>query len=561
MRRCVCGSDSVGACRIEPVRGAGRSPVPALAAFLLLASSLVFAPASPAQPRSALARDARLQRPVSISATRIYLGELLEEIMAQTGVPLQASDRLGPVSGYNLTGVVDRRPAYELLEALASLFRVPPDNWYWRPERRRGAAGYQLYNSLSWETTKEARAAFGEGFRRRQHQRRKEFFSLPPDRREAAARGDPMLAASNNPRSEGFFSFIAGLGEADLKAISGGQAREIPIGDLQPEQTQFIRDLYAQTRNLGRPGVQQPDDIQKLRLFYGPNESIVLEIGPLGGHGVLGGTWLQQAFADETYRRWIGPGESRAAPDEPVPHPDEKPRPEELEIRRETHDRLLHRLGRLGRFSVLFDCPPYVRGRRSSGGDFSLRARLPGLLANLERIDPFWKRRAPFLLFRPREWDGLERDMLVPWPVVRRLRSSAEANAGYLDLDDWLDLSVLSTDQLAYLEEEFPDTSQVRRYHVQLRLIREMNARERAALARPDGAGWSDWSDATRRRLEVLFAPEEARAIRITARLVRVPEPPTMRLFFSPRMAGARAAPIPLQPRRPREDPVPGTAP
>ncbi len=120
---------------------------------------------------------------------------------------------------------------------------------------------------------------------------------------------------------------------------------------------------------------------------------------------------------------------------------------------------------------------------------------------------------------------------------------------------------MLSSDQLAYLEEEFPDARPVRRRHVQLRPIREMNARERAVVARPEGGGWSDWSDATRWCLEVLFAPEEARAIRISAHVVSAPQPPRLRLFLSPRMPGAQASEIPMQPRRPRVDPPPGPAP
>src|SRR5436309_82003 len=78
-----------------------------------------------------LSREPGLARPVSFSAYRIYVGEVLEQISAKTGAVLETDERLAPLSGYELTLVVHERPAWEVLDAVRRLYLAGQDRWYW----------------------------------------------------------------------------------------------------------------------------------------------------------------------------------------------------------------------------------------------------------------------------------------------------------------------------------------------------------------------------------------------------------------------------------------------
>jgi hypothetical protein len=133
--------------------------------------------------------------------------------------------------------------------------------------------------------------------------------------------------------------------------------------------------------------------------------------------------------------------------------------------------------------------------------------------------------------------------------VIRQLRASADDGDGYLRPDDWLRLAALGRSQLEYLEHEFPDAQSVRQHQVLLRVVAGLTERERAALARPEGATWSDWSRETQRRLLVVFTPAEARELRIVFQWLTGEAPPRLRLFVGARSAPVRPVEVPFRPR------------
>jgi hypothetical protein len=75
--------------------------------------------------------DARLERPVTLSGERVYLGELLDRIRAQAGVPVSVDDRREAVSGLPLTVHLEARPAREVLSGLQELLSHRFLNWSW----------------------------------------------------------------------------------------------------------------------------------------------------------------------------------------------------------------------------------------------------------------------------------------------------------------------------------------------------------------------------------------------------------------------------------------------
>src|SRR5439155_21908212 len=78
-----------------------------LAVFSAAALGAVADPAAPRSPhKGVLAGDPRLDRKVTVLEQRICVVELLERLGRDTGASIQASDRLGPASGYEVTAVV-----------------------------------------------------------------------------------------------------------------------------------------------------------------------------------------------------------------------------------------------------------------------------------------------------------------------------------------------------------------------------------------------------------------------------------------------------------------------
>lgn len=487
-------------------------------AYLALTIALLLQPAVSAATRtsSVLANESRLSKPVSFQARRIHLGELLDRIGEATGTRLTADDRLEPVSGFELTLLVRKRPARELLEALPRLYSFPPDRWYWTREKEDQ---YLLRHTQTRAALQATRREYAKEFLVHAWRRHAEFFAHP-EKQAALAAADPELRTIADPRffarQRGFFSFMEGLQEADVRQILNGRRLDFPMDRLSPQQRDFVREEYVRHKVPGNPDAVPLEQLEKVTLYSSPGAdgTICLDLGPsVGAYGVLGGSWLQQAQDAWRLRTWQGAGEDRTAGNLEIPARGEVVAPQQLQLSGIPLDEALLRLGKLGRIDLLFD-----RSAGEARADFGLGGPLQEVLANLGRTYLDWKHWAPFYLFRHQAWDTTPTEKFVPWPVVRDLRKSAEENHGYLRAEDWSRLAALNKEQLSYLEKEFPDTRSVAGVQILLRLHATMNDQERLAAARPKGAGWEDFTPATRQRLAVLYTPQDARASRIIVR-------------------------------------------
>ena len=498
---------------------------------------------------------------MSLSEQRIPLGELLDRLSAKTGVRLAADDKLAPISGYELTVVVKDQPIRALLEELIRLYSVPPDRWYWDRERRGSRTRYVLHNSLPPDAVAQARTQFSKQFVLDQRKQMARFYALPSQERAAAAQSDPFLAVINDgryfQRNAHFFSFVSGLSDDQLRAITDGQKLEIPVERLSADQRDFIRSEFSLANPQSPDGspVEGPDQLQKVSLVYGQG-TIFLNMGAVGGHGVLGGIWSDQELHKWALRQWLAEGDSTHAPDQTVPAAGEKPKPEELQVERDTMDGLLFRLARLGHLNLLFDCI----GTRSSQytQEFKLAGPLATVLSNLEQREmAIWKQHAGFLLLRRPDWANLKHGAQVPWPVRRDLRASAATHGEYLVPEDWLRISDLTHEQLDTLGGEFPDASWIGGNQIVMRLAAGLSQRERASAARPEGISWQEFSQETQRRLLTLFAPEDARRIRLLLQWRTEQQPVQFRLYLGPDMSPLRPVEILFRKRLP-DKPTPG---
>jgi hypothetical protein len=112
-------------------RRAWSAFVSLIAALLLLPS---FASGAEKRSHSVLEDVAALEKPVTYTETKIPLGELIQKVADDTGVPLTASK---DVADEPVAVVVKGLPARELLEQLADLL-----DYQWS-RRAVGAAGLQ----------------------------------------------------------------------------------------------------------------------------------------------------------------------------------------------------------------------------------------------------------------------------------------------------------------------------------------------------------------------------------------------------------------------------------
>jgi hypothetical protein len=234
-------------------------------------------------------------------------------------------------------------------------------------------------------------------------------------------------------------------------------------------------------------------------------------------------------------RQWLGDGDARDAPAHPVPAPGVEAKPGELAAGSDPPERLLPRLARLGGLNVLYDRPPAPPLFFAT--PVSLAGRRAEVLAWLEKErDLVWKRRGEVYLFRQADDWEIPREGIVSWSLLRDLRASAGAHDGYLQLEDWARLTLLSPAQRQYLAPEFPDAEHLASdervvnglsLSALLQLAAHMNEAERAALARPEGAGWEDWTVPTRRLVAQALGP-------------RAGPPPRLRLLWEATPSGGR---------------------
>ena len=88
-------------------------------------------------------RDARLKTPVSFSADRIYLGELLEKLSQQTKVSI-SMDANDSFSGVEITCDLKRMALADVMNSLWSLLGNKNGSWEWSADTRHPQPRYQL---------------------------------------------------------------------------------------------------------------------------------------------------------------------------------------------------------------------------------------------------------------------------------------------------------------------------------------------------------------------------------------------------------------------------------
>jgi len=457
------------------------------------------------ESRAGLDKDPRLARPISVSRYRMYLGELLERITRETGVSLETDERNQPLSGYELALVVHERPAWEVLDASARMYAYPPERWYWSKTTRNGAATYTLHNTLKAADLLRLREQQGVSFVLDDFRRKRYFYSLAAPQRASAVLVDPSLKPSDNSQVEGAFSFLGALPEARVRAIIQGSPLTLPADRFTPQQRRYLVDTYEQhnARERSNPEVLEgkrppfelrADEVTEAMVVHddsmGGLFAVTLKLGNTSAP-LLGGFSLLKALREQPSAAWRLTDELAPAPAQVVPVPGLKARLDMLGIQNDSPDRVLERLGQAGKLNLVYDRPVMRTFLFYRVYGVKLEGELPDVLKRLEGQNLIWKRKEPFFGFRLADLLGNRRDVLVPWPQMRRLRETVRASKGYLNVEALLQLTALRPEQQEYLRTDYADLSRYLQEAEPISLLQfaaSMDATTRAGLSAPTGS-------------------------------------------------------------------------
>lgn len=486
-----------------------------LAAILL--SSLAVSPlVTRAEPsRKSLRNDARLTGKVTISSKGLYLGELLDRISAVTEIPVYASDRLEPNSGRLITAVVRQKTAYDVMEALEQLYSTRADRYFWKLERKGDSEAYVLQHTVAASATRQRREAFIQDYLIRFHQHVSQFYDLPPQRRVEVAANDPALSRADTPKQAVRFSFVKDLSPEQLRAVLSGRLLSVPFTQLSSAQQAYVQQSHEMRLTNGQEEGNPPDANTHIEIFrddVGTTPLVVVRLGKHGAIPILGGMPAQNAERDWLEGQWSPARVDPSAPNEMVAASRDKTLGTDPSRLSGSPAVIARTLGERCAVDLLYD--RMVQRDETAQPEVNLPNKLSTVLGGLKE-QFVWRHAHPFLLLRRPDWGGVDLSGLVPWPTIRRLREAAANDEGYLSADQWRVMAEMPKEQLHTLEREFPDARAVSRFQILLRLEAAMNAQERLKLEQPEGVGWADLSAGMRKRLLVLFQPEEARAVRL----------------------------------------------
>ena len=426
-----------------------RCLVPVAAAWLvfLAPSAATAGEAKGEAPPEALNRKITLQR------SRVYLGELLDDISRQAKVQLTVSRSRGPADGHHLSVFVSEQPLREVLEALCALFSHRHDVWEWRDDRR---GGYALYHQRSSEA---ASAAMRNSVLQKWSADVTEYYRisrLPRAERERVAPTRDDLFPGPTVKS-GVPDLFARLTPAQVASLIRGAEVILDPRGLDEEARKAL--------TFGVSAAGPEERVGEFRKFE-PGFRVTwdpMAMGPIlwlrneGGseQNVVGG-WRWDAF----WYREQGDGWRDAG--HPLVQAFNDQRNKKAAVGAPVAARSMADWMRLAaakhRVNLLFD-HTYPRGHQGAGQSWLGNTPEQTFCAMALNGGLVWKPHKRFHLLRDRTAIIHPRRHLLSWSAIRDLRKLADANAGHLSLETLQELVKLDAEQLEGLAEEFPDAA------------------------------------------------------------------------------------------------------
>ena len=424
--------------------------------------------------------DARLNAPVTFSADRVYLGELLEALSTKTGVVL-SMDNTDRFSGTLIACDLNQAPLAEVMNALWSLLGSKDGLWEWKVDARQPQSRYLLRPTPDARLSADRlRRAMQRTFEAKADALMQMAFLSPEARKVGVERYAAAMGMEDPKSARAFLTaclddenmwtsmrlFANQLSPNQRLRVLRGEMVDVPLRSLSPEDRRAATKLQDadDPGRAARERLQLQAPAETLR-FQGtcyrngaiPSSlSMMVGIGseqqgwPLRGYLGLGTYGLSPGvFAD-----WILPGDLRTRDLET--HPMIEPvafRSEAVWRRAPVQEQNFAQLAAANDVSFLA-----VVSENTRHDTPALLGKTPA-----QYFSDLWKMpkmmhkwREGILLIHYPEW-FYEDETQVPFDIVKRLRVSLQNQDGLLSLDDVATpVMTLNAAQLSHLSEEFP---------------------------------------------------------------------------------------------------------
>lgn len=463
-------------------------------------------------------QDPRLAHSVSVVAKRIYIGELMEQLAAQSGVPITAGEADG-AADVEVTVSLRHVPVSQAMNALWSLVSYRGAEWQWVREGDAGNYHYtlaqpDLARALPLTIHKQIQAQFED-----QANKLKAALTMTLEQLKEAAKDDPLLdsfAKNEDPRVRPGMTIFSELPPDVQSAIlQQHQGVAISVFDLSASGREFVHQQWLQTRDSGGMTKDEKGNLIPVREpkfisiggYQYPGDLapwLTVDTG-FGSIDYVGGGWMEEDWQKKIDALWIldsdstnDKGNLRLAPALVSSRASGADYP--------LADNLL-RLSKAAFVPLMARLPDE---KLTGGGRFE--SNFTSLQACLDRLVDYkvaHKWHGSVLLLSDSTW--LTQDQKTtgsPWRLVKHLRDR-EAKSGFLTVDDLAQTAQeLNAGQLRSLSSSFPVMQYVAIYRD---LFAEIGASPsiKAEYATPQG---SDWTKAVHAAADV-FGPEAQRLV------------------------------------------------
>lgn len=284
------------------------------------------------------AQDARLSTPVTVSARRVYLGELLDDLARQSHIAIAAQDGESS-SGIQVTVACKAVPVADLMDALWSLLSLHDFEWQWQ---RTGSPGKYAYTLVEPEAARSSaqrlRVLAQQALERCVAVMAKLAAMSPDERQRHAALLAEAFMQKDDEDVEGvlhsnldweFVRLFAQSLAPDVAArvLRGELRAKVAVSSLPQDQQDLLNRVWAQenihaTENGVEVHLQEPSSL----VFYatqGATRVHDLALTPwvflgehVGSFSVTPALFLDRGIAAEIRRMWMQPGDAASGPSE-----------------------------------------------------------------------------------------------------------------------------------------------------------------------------------------------------------------------------------------------------
>lgn len=418
--------------------------------------------------------DLRLDRPVTLIAPRIYVGEFLECLSEQSRVALVADEKDSAADDQVMVFLKDI-PLGDAMNALWSLMSYKGTAWHWRRSGKPGDFRYQLRRPpAAQQLAAHLRQEVQNAFEAHASTMLAATHMTPEQRRKAVKQMSDSMLQSDGKIAESLLHsdrLWAGLGvfaeslppEKQLGVLRGQGRVKIPVSQLSAQGQTWVRAVWAS--DAAQASRKTPDgrwepipepswiEFEVSRSTDQLAPTLYIHMEGMGGYGYLGATPLHKGFHRKIADLWVLPDDLSDHPTSertvPLPHSFKPPT-----VKNRVLEQRLGQMAEAAPLSLMARLPSHQNNDPGPPYNQTVRAFLMRLEEKAPYLHHKWHAGVLLLTYPGWFWDEEKR---APWALVRRLRKTEAAGGGFLSLDDLFTVAdVLSKAQLERLTDEFP---------------------------------------------------------------------------------------------------------